>query len=175
MERMEMVEKLRQKATVSYEEAKQALEQANWDLLDALVLLETQGKVKTGAEAYSTYQQPQGEQNAAKPGEEHGAFSRGMKKLARMLDRIIAWGTRNTFEVSKGGKRLLGMPVILFLALLFFCFWFMIPAIMLLILFGYRVGFVGPDTSNTSVNSCIDKMAQKVVEVKDELLKEEAE
>ena len=37
MEHIDMVEKLRQKANVSYEEAKQALEKNEWDLLDALV------------------------------------------------------------------------------------------------------------------------------------------
>ena len=44
MERMEMVEKLRLKAQVSYEEAKLALENSDWDLLDALVYLEKEGK-----------------------------------------------------------------------------------------------------------------------------------
>ena len=45
MTNYEMVELLRQKANVSYEEAKAALEAANWDLLDAIVLLEREGKV----------------------------------------------------------------------------------------------------------------------------------
>ncbi|NLO13382.1 MAG: ubiquitin, partial [Clostridiales bacterium] len=44
MDHFEMVEKLRQKANVSYEEAKAALEHSEWDLLDALVYLESQGK-----------------------------------------------------------------------------------------------------------------------------------
>ena len=37
MTNYEMVELLRQKANVSYEEAKATLEAANWDLLDAIV------------------------------------------------------------------------------------------------------------------------------------------
>ena len=51
MEMMEKVERLREKANVSYEEAKDALEQANGDLLDAIVLLERQGKVKGPAQS----------------------------------------------------------------------------------------------------------------------------
>ena len=39
MDHFEMVEKLRAKANVSYEEAKAALEASDWDILDALVLL----------------------------------------------------------------------------------------------------------------------------------------
>ena len=48
MEHIEMVEKLMEKANVSYAEAKQALENNNWDMLDALIELERQGKVHGG-------------------------------------------------------------------------------------------------------------------------------
>ena len=40
MEMMEKVERLREKANVTYEEAKAALEETGGDLLDAVVLLE---------------------------------------------------------------------------------------------------------------------------------------
>ena len=43
MDHLEMVEKLAQKAGVSYEDAKMALEACNWDMLDALVYLEKLG------------------------------------------------------------------------------------------------------------------------------------
>ena len=49
MNHLEKVEKLRQRADVSYEEAKEALESCDWDILDALILLESQGKVKAPA------------------------------------------------------------------------------------------------------------------------------
>lgn len=42
---LEQVEKLREKANVSYDEAKAALEAANGDMLEALINLEKQGKV----------------------------------------------------------------------------------------------------------------------------------
>ena len=45
MTNLEMVETLREKANVSYEEAKTALEASNWDLLDAILLLESEGKI----------------------------------------------------------------------------------------------------------------------------------
>ena len=44
MEMMEKVERLREKANVTYEEAKAALEQTGGDLLDAMVLLERQSR-----------------------------------------------------------------------------------------------------------------------------------
>ena len=44
MDKLEKVEKLRERANVSYEEAKAALEANDWDLLDAMVALEKSGK-----------------------------------------------------------------------------------------------------------------------------------
>ena len=40
MERMELIEKLRERADVSYDEAKEILEQKGDDLLEAVVILE---------------------------------------------------------------------------------------------------------------------------------------
>lgn len=57
MTHYEMVEKLREKADVTYEEAKSALELTDWDLLDAMLLLERRGQTKQGArteEEFST-------------------------------------------------------------------------------------------------------------------------
>ena len=51
MTNFEMVEILRDKANVSYEEAKAALENSNWDLLDAMLLLEKEGKVNPGSQS----------------------------------------------------------------------------------------------------------------------------
>ena len=46
MDNLEKVEKLREKTGVSYEEAKAALEATNYDVLDAIIYLEKNGKVK---------------------------------------------------------------------------------------------------------------------------------
>ena len=46
MDNLEKVEKLREKTGVSYEEAKEALEANNYDVLDAIIYLEKKGKVK---------------------------------------------------------------------------------------------------------------------------------
>ena len=46
MNQLERVEKIREKTGVTYEEAKEALEAAGGDVLDAIVYLENQGKIK---------------------------------------------------------------------------------------------------------------------------------
>ena len=46
MDKLEKVEKLRAKTGVSYEDAKNALEACDYDLLDAIIYLEKLDKVK---------------------------------------------------------------------------------------------------------------------------------
>ena len=46
MDKLEMVGKLREYADITYEEAKSVLEEADWDLLNAVILLERLGKTK---------------------------------------------------------------------------------------------------------------------------------
>ena len=47
MDKLEKVEKLREKTGVSYEDAKSALEACDYDVLDAIIYLEKLGKVKS--------------------------------------------------------------------------------------------------------------------------------
>ena len=55
MDNFEKVEKLREHANVTYEEAKEALENSNWDILDAMIYLEKNGKTRESQRAeYST-------------------------------------------------------------------------------------------------------------------------
>ena len=50
MTRLEMVEKIREKTGVTYEEAREALEKANWDMLDAVVTIEKEHPAKPVSE-----------------------------------------------------------------------------------------------------------------------------
>lgn len=44
---LELIEMLRERANVSYEEAREALEKCNNDIVEALIYLEKQNKIKT--------------------------------------------------------------------------------------------------------------------------------
>ena len=46
MDKLNLVEKLREKTGITYEDAKRVLEINNWDILEAILDLEKQGKVK---------------------------------------------------------------------------------------------------------------------------------
>ena len=55
MDNLDKVEKLRERADISYDEARAVLEECEWDLLDAVIKLEEQGKISSeGRGEYST-------------------------------------------------------------------------------------------------------------------------
>ena len=61
MDKLEKVEKLREKTGVSYEDAKNALEACDYDLLDAIIYLEKLDKVKAPeVESFTTGAEQQG-------------------------------------------------------------------------------------------------------------------
>jgi hypothetical protein len=92
---IEKVERLREKANVTYEEAKAALEQTGGDLLDAMVLLERQGKVKGPAQStYSTDYEEQQEYVRVKDKVEEQeqsapSFGRTIGRLCRGFVRFL--------------------------------------------------------------------------------------
>jgi hypothetical protein len=90
---IEQVEKLLQYADVSYEEARDALESCNGSLLDAIVLLERQGKVRGGKggavpvlpgneQEHENYNHPTGENFV-------DTVKRGLKWVGESFDNIV--------------------------------------------------------------------------------------
>ena len=159
MDHFEMVEKLRQKANVTYEEAKAALEASDWDILDALVLLESEGKVKDAekAPAFTTQEK---KREAADKNQARETFSSGWAKLWALLKKLFQKGNANQFVITRNGQELLSMPITV-LALLVLVLW---PGSMFVLFialfFGARYSFRGPDISgkvNATMKSAMDK------------------
>ena len=100
MEMLEKVERLREKANISYEEAKAILEQTNGDLLDAIVLLEQQGKAKTAGQGgtYSTSYEEQTEYVRVQDKVEEQKQS--APSLGRGIRRIIKSGMKFIMHTS---------------------------------------------------------------------------
>ena len=159
MDHFEMVEKLRQKANVSYEEAKAALEASDWDILDALVLLESEGKVKNenGASEYTTQETP-----AKHVVEETADWKENLRRLWNYLRKLFRKGNANNFVVrGKKEKVEMEMPVTVLILLLICLEPFSIIAFIGGLLCGCRYSFQGPDVSS-KVNDAMDKAADAV-------------
>lgn len=160
MDHFEMVEKLRQKANVSYEEAKAALEASDWDVLDALVLLESEGKVKDApAPEYSTQQKSFPE--SVDVSRMKDGVGEGLSKLWALIKKLFQKGNSNQFVVTRRGEELISLPVTV-LVILLVCFWWLSVILLVVGLFlGARYSFRGPD-SNRQVNAWMDKAADAV-------------
>lgn len=139
MDHYEMVEKLRQKANVSYEEAKAALEAADWDVLDALVLLENEGKVKQDGPTFTTEEKPQPKEK------KKSEFSKAMKTLADYTKKFTNFMCRNNLYISWRDEEKIDLPLVVPFILL--CVMFPLMVILLIVGFfcGARYSFKGPD------------------------------
>lgn len=160
MDHFEMVEKLREKANVSYEDAKNALEMSQWDLLDALVYLEKEGKVlNDSAASFSTRQEPR---EMPKPREERAGF---FKRLIDLIFRIINSMSRIDMKVSKKNDVVLTVPLLALALMALFGFWFLVPVMIIGLFFGYTYRFQGPGVAD-GVNRVMDKAASVANDIK---------
>ena len=170
MEQLEKVEKLRERANVSYEDAKMALEKSNWDLLDAMVLLEQLGKVEApNNTSYSTSyeEQPQylSEPDTIKSQETSGCD--GFSKLKKIIKKLWKKSKENYFCVTRKNEEIIKMPVWVFVIILL-CAWELSLAVMVVALFlGCRYSFCGKDDLS-GINDVMDKAGNFADKVKQE-------
>lgn len=167
MDHMEMVEKLRRHANVSYEEAKAALEAANWDMLDAMIELEKRGKVRAGA-AYDTGSGNQGAQYEAV----HATASAkrehtGWKNFCSGVKSLFTKSCKNSFRVSHNGNEVISVPVLVMILLLIPCFWVVLPVLVVGLFFNCRYSFVGPDFKDDTVNRAMGKATDAAENIKE--------
>lgn len=172
---LEQVDRLRERADVSFEEAKAALEQNGGDLLDALIWLERQGKTRpTPGGFYSTRgPAPEGGEGPVPPAPS-GAGSRGGQERQRSgwesfrdgLRDLIQRGLDNTVQVERGGKTLLSIPVLMGALLLVAGFWIVVPLLIVGLFLGCRYHFAGPDLGRESVNQVMDRVSNTAEDIK---------
>lgn len=169
MTNFEMVELLRQKADITYEEAKTALELANWDLLDAMLVLEREGKVNGAGGSYSTRSE---EEEAPRKERKHrdGEGARGaLRWLGRTLVKLIRIGNENHLVVSRKGEELFSLPVTVCVVLLMCSVGTVLFALVVGLFCGLRYSFRGPNLGKEAINSAMDRAAEVAENVKDEI------
>jgi len=152
MTELEKAEKLREKANVSYAEAKEALDRSGGDLLDALIYLEKKGSANpptgggfySGAGASSWGNAPVYGVGAGAKGSGE-SFGDIMRKFGRFCVELIHKGTVNFLDATKNGVPIFSCPVIVLVVLLLFFFWVTLPLFIISLFFGIRYNFSGPD------------------------------
>lgn len=158
MDKLEQIEKLRERAQVSYDEARAAYEEADGDLLDALILLERQGKVAPpkGDGYYRSEQQSVSEPVNEEKGDQsrgrrttneetNNNFKETLDKIWKFLTGLIKKGNETSFEVLKEKEHMASFPVTVLALLLLFAPWVTLPLIIIGLFFGFHYQFVSSD------------------------------
>lgn len=169
MATLEQVEKLREKANVSFAEAKEALDATGGDLLEALIYLENQGKVAPppGGGSYSSSGKEEKEPAADSSREEtYESCGEVFRKIGKLCVRIIHKGNSNYFEAERIGETVISCPVTILVILLLFLFWVIVPLMILGLFFGFRYRFRGNDLGKESINKVMDSASNTAEEIK---------
>lgn len=133
---LEQIDLLRKRANVSYEEAKGALEKCNGDIVEALVYLEKDDKVKKKCE-YT------------------GKFMQNLKG-------IIKKGNETKFVIKNSKTTVLNIPLTLAILTTIFATPFAIIGLILAILTKHKIKIERVKGNGLEINKVFDKMTSAV-------------
>ena len=182
MENFEKVEKIREKTGVSYEDAKKVLEEHNYDMLDAIIELEHQGKVAEPKEGTYTAGANQDMENVkkfelAQMQYEKDCNKNQFKETIRSLGNFFRTIFRKSLEIdfclNKDGKRIASVPLLVLIICLLGFFWVTLPLLVIGLFFGITYNFTGVDKVVVDVNNVCDKASQTAENIKNEFKKDE--
>ena len=158
-----MVEKIREHASISVEEAKEVLERNSWDILDAMVELERAGKINGGVETSSRTREPEyeavsptvsgKEAERARRERNRQAFKEKVRNIVRVLidNKIVI--------KNKEGELLLRLPVIVLIICAIAAIWLTVIVLAAGLIFGFRYSIEGKELGKKSVNDGINKVS----------------
>ena len=176
MDKLEKVEKLREKTGVSYEDAKNALEACDYDLLDAIIYLEKLDKVKapdvdsfvTGGDQQTSTEFEQAQQTYTNDCNKV-TFGQMMDRFFKWCGRILKKSVDSTFIVERRGQTVINVPVLVLVIALILAFWVVLPLLVVGLFCECRYHFEGIGDINVNLNSACDKVADSVDNLKSDV------
>lgn len=180
MDKLKLIDKLREKVDISYEEARHALEKSEWDMLDAMLYLEECGIVEKPSvsifytnelnESYSDHREvvnikenSQGNTSKSKNGFE-GIF----ESICKTIDNC-----NNIFlSIKRKDKVFLKIPITVLIILLFFTFWVTIPGIVIALFFDIEFFVHSNRINNDSlekINNVLNQISRGIKDFKEKL------
>lgn len=163
MERLEMAEKIAERANITVEEARDVLERNNWDMLDALVELERAGKIGGGAQASTKQEEPEymtvaptvaGKEEARAHRKETG------RKIKENLKKVIRVLVDNKFVVYSKDREVGRVPVIVPVICALVNVVLTAIALFAGMAFGLRYAVEGEELGTKSVNDGMTKASE---------------
>lgn len=111
MDKLEMAEKLVEKCGISYEEAGEVLREADFDLLEAMIILEKRGKTGGARNSFSTGI-PKAEQRQRKTAADAESFGEFIKIACKGLGDRFKDILKYQVIVTKEDREVMKMPLI---------------------------------------------------------------
>ncbi len=145
MDHFEMTEKLRERANVSYEEAKEALELNEWDMLEAIVYLEREGKTSRSERPQEQANQQEDKAEAKQTEKKRRVAGNLFESAANALASLVEKGNRNRLEIYREGKVMTKLPLTVVVIVTLCMFWVVVPAMLIGWFAGCSYRLSGPD------------------------------
>jgi hypothetical protein len=167
MERDEMIKVLMEKAKVSHEEAEEALQNNDWDLLDSIIYLERKGKIENNEAA--TIIEVEGEnkkEKKEKSKNKSGGVGEIIGRIFKFIGKAIKKGNENHFEIKKEEEKPIKISLTISVLLLIIGFW---PVLILLVVglfLGYKYSISGPNINVDTVNDILEKASESADNIK---------
>lgn len=185
---LEQVERLREKADVSYAQAKQALEYSGGNLLDALIYLEEQGAIPRPQGAYystrnETPPPPPVRDELAPLGEKKGGKEKREKKKTKgmgvkvvrgktLFSTLRRWLIDNELEIWRRGQPVTALPILVLVVLVLFVPYVTLPVLVLGLFVGFRYQISGPDLEDDTINGMMGSVADTAADLGRQVMEE---
>jgi hypothetical protein len=149
---IEMVDEVLKRVNVSIEDAAEALELNNCDVLSAIIYLEKNKKVRTSSKEKF-------EKN----------IDNTCNSLTSWLKKIIHLGNTNYIVIRKDEKIISNLSITITSITLIFGFYVVIPLLILAMLTGHQITFEGSELEKTQANKYSKKIQEEINEIKEKL------
>ena len=182
MDNFEKIEQLVNKSGCSYEDAKTALEGCGWDMIDAIISLEKEGKVKKESAAYTAQPAEETEiasevivESSSHSGKQGNTGNAGKndkapRQKAGLWKRFKNIMTKNRLVIIKSnGQQLADLPIWIPVAALICFFWATLILAIIAMVFGCRFHFEGENLGKININDTMDKATDYAEKVKNDL------
>ncbi|MCR5323004.1 MAG: DUF4342 domain-containing protein [Lachnospiraceae bacterium] len=170
MDMFDKVDTLRERANVSYEEAKDALDRANGDILDAMILLEREGKTRReDSGAFSTNDCTESAFNEKQARKER--IKENSRTFGEKVKELFRKSTVNYLVVEHKGEMLFKIPVLAFVLILLFAWYAAVIAVVVSLFCGCKYSFVG-EGDMAAVNNVCNRAGELAIQVKDKVVDE---
>ena len=183
MENYQKLEQIVEKTGCSYEDARAALEGCGWDMIDAVISLEKEGKISR--ETAESKEEPvddipevtldvkkadagSGEKQDGSGNAGSGAEDSPKRKMGlwTRIKRILMNNRMLVFRSN--GQKIIDLPILAPIIALIAFFWATLIIAAVAMVFGYRFHFEGDDLGKTNINSTMDKATDYAEKVKNE-------